>query len=61
MLHTQFQSSKASGSAVGDDGIFFDVFYYGSLSYGHFKPGGHHLNKLGKGPLGHAMDQISNT
>ena len=29
-----------------------------ALECGHFWPGGHNLNKLGKGPLGYASYQI---
>ena len=29
------------------------------LGWGQFWPQGHHLNKLGRGPLGHATNQIS--
>ena len=66
MLHVEFQAPKPSGS---EDDIFIYTMYiflcistvqtHDSLAWGHFIPASHHLNKLGKGLLGHATYQIS--
>ena len=63
MLHTKFQANEPSGSEEEDFCIVFFHFLW-------FKPrntwegaildsGGHHLNRIGKGPLGNTTYQIS--
>ena len=56
MLLTKFQASEAS-SFEGNFLIFFCVSMVQTqdpLKQDYFGPGGHHLNKLRKGLLGHA-------
>ena len=68
MLHTKFQASRPSGSEEEDLQIFIYVFLWlkpgtpGQRPSWTLGPGakGHHLNKLGRGPLGNAAYQISN-
>ena len=57
MLVTEFQASKPSGSEEEDFLIFFYVFLWFNLqplARSHLGPWDLHLNKIGKGPLGHA-------
>ena len=65
MLHTKFQASKPSGSEVED---FFYIFLCISMARNYdpwpqaiLDPGTFHSNKLGRGLLGNATYQISNT
>ena len=59
MLHTKFQAPKPSGSEEEDFEAYF-IFEPKTLPpQGHFGPQGHHLDKLGRGPLGNATYQIS--
>ena len=58
MLQTKFQAS------VSEDDNFqckSMVQTQDPMGRGHFEPGGYHLNKLGKGPLGNATYPISST
>ena len=59
MLYTKFQAPEPSSSGEED---FLNIFLFWSQDpppQGHFGPQGHHLNKLGRGPLGNATYQIS--
>ena len=59
MLHTKFQAPEPSDSGEEDFEVYF-IFEPKILpQQGHFGPQGHHLNKLGRGPLGNATYQIS--
>ena len=59
MLHTKFQAPKPSGFEEEDFEVYF-IFERKTLPpQGHFGPQRHHLNKLGRGPLGNATYQIS--
>ena len=64
MLHTKFQASEPSGSKE-EDFLIYSIHFYGSnlgpLARGHLGPWDLHLNKLGRGALGNATYQISNT
>ena len=62
MLYFKFQASEQSGSA--EDFEFFLFIYFYGLNIGppgavHLAHRDLHLNKLGKGPQGHAPYQIS--
>ena len=62
MLHTEFQASKPSGSEEKDFLIFF-MYFYGSnlqlVARDHLGPWDLLCNKIGKGPLGNAINQLS--
>ena len=62
MLYTKFYGSKPNSSEEEDFLIFFMYFYglnLGPPAAGHLGTCDLHLNKLGKGPLGNATNQIS--
>ena len=59
MLHTKFQAPEPSNSGEEDFELYFISEPKTSPPQGHFGPQGHHLNKLGSGPLGNATYQIS--
>ena len=53
---------KGLGIVVLEKEDFFKDFIYEKLispGLGHFWPGGHNLNKLGRGPLGDDIYQTS--
>ena len=62
MLHTDFQACKPSGS---EEKIFkyFSMYFYGwnlqLVARSHLGPWDLHCNKIGKGPLGNATNQLS--
>ena len=61
ILHTKYKSSRLCGFRKED---FFRFSYislcktYKPLGGAIFWPGGHHLNKLSRGPLGDATNKI---
>ena len=64
MLHSRFQAPEPNGS----EEEFFKKYlcismvqHQDPLAWNQFIPRGHHLNKLGKGLLGHATYKISST
>ena len=65
MLHIKFQASKPSCSEEEFFLKYFSMYFCGPklglLARGHFGPWDLHLNKLGRGALGNATYQISNT
>jgi len=59
MLHTQYERSRLCGFGAED----FKIFFYEKLvspGVWPFWPGGHNLNKLGRGPLGDNKYKTSN-
>ena len=55
MLHTQYERSRLSGFRVE----YFLRFSHENQGVTIFGPGGHDLNKLGRGPLGDNTYQTS--
>ena len=59
MLHTKIQAPEPSSSGEEDFEAYFIFEPKTPPPQGHFGPQGHHSNKLGRGPLGNATNQIS--
>ena len=59
MLHTKIQAPEPSSSGEEDFEAYFIFEPKTPPPQGHFRPQGHHSNKLGRGPLGNATYQIS--
>ena len=62
MLHTKYQGSWPCGFRQEDFFMFLPLLAYVkhvTPGPGHFRPQGHNLNKLGRGPLGSVTYQIS--
>ena len=59
MLHTEFKAPESSSSEEEDFQVYFisETKTPPPTPQGHFGPKGHHLNKLGTGPLGNATYQ----
>ena len=54
MLQTKFQASQHGGSEEEDFEYISMVRTWDPLARGHLRPWNLRLNKLSKGPLGHA-------
>ena len=58
MLYTTFQAPEPCSSGEEDIYVYFIFEHKIPQPQGHFGPQGHHLNKLGRGSLGNATNQI---
>ena len=59
MLHTKFQAPEPSSSGEEDFDSFLNPRPPRRRAISDPKAQGHHSNKLGRGPLGNATNQIS--